>query len=90
MDLEIAWVGGNIKKLYMIQAKIFGIILCSFGIIKALLNIVWLYKPNFLKDNKIYKLKNLSKFEQVTYYLAGILCMYHYIHAAYLKLLSIW
>lgn len=58
--------------------KIIVAIACFYICLKALLFIVWLYAPNFLKGYKIYNLNTeLSKTERLFAYLAVIaVCVY--------------
>jgi hypothetical protein len=66
--------------------RVFFALACVFSIFKGILNIIWVYKPLFFSNSKIYKLNEFSKTEKTCYLLAGIFCMAHYIHSVYLKL----
>ena len=91
MNLDHVWVGGVIFDLILKIVKTMKIIriiialTCCFGIIKSLLNIIWLYKPNALNLNFLQKMKYSSRFEKVTLYLASIVCMSYYIYYIYTK-----
>ena len=63
-------------------------LLCCFGIFKTLLNIIWLFYAEILTFGLLKKLKYSSKFEKVTFYLAGIVCMSYYIYTVYIKLIT--
>ena len=60
----------------------------AFTIFKATLHIVWLYYPSAFRGTFLYRLNSLSKFERLTYFLAGIICMGYYIFYVYEKIFS--
>ncbi len=52
---------------------------CAVGILKTLLRIIWLYFSSFLKNSRLYKIKEPDKVEKLLYFLAPMLCMAYYI-----------
>ena len=52
---------------------------CAVGILKTLLRIIWLYFPSFLKNGRLYKIKEPDRVEKLLYFLESMLCMAYYI-----------
>ena len=58
--------------------RILIIIGCAYAFVLQIFRILWLYFPDLLKGNNIYKRKSLSKFELLLYFIAMLLILLYY------------
>ncbi len=54
-------------------------ITCIYAILVQLLRIIWLYFPSFIRNSRLYKMKDPVKMEMLLYFLVAIAVMSYFI-----------